>query len=69
MVGGVPVLGQDDVIELLGDSANWFNDQISARNGKCPAGAEIVLHVDDEEDVLWGDLHSLTLFRTHGHCR
>lgn len=57
MVGRVPVLGEQDVLEQRRDAMDGGDHGISARHGECSAGAEIILHVDDDEDVLGGDLH------------
>ena len=57
----VPVLRQDNVLELRRDLLKPLNDGIAARHGQCPAGTEIVLHIDDDEDVLGGDLHGSQL--------
>ncbi len=57
MVGGVPVLGEDDVLEVLRGAVDRVDDGIAVGNGERPAGAEVVLHVDDEEDVVGSDLH------------
>jgi hypothetical protein len=53
VMGGVPVLGEDDVFEVRRDLMNDRDDGISARNGELPAGAEVVLDVDDEKNVFW----------------
>jgi hypothetical protein len=53
----VPVLGEDDVLEVLRDFVDGRDDRVSACDGKRPAGAEVVLHVDDEEDVVGGSVH------------
>ena len=57
MVGGVPVLREDDVLETRRDGMDGRNDGVAVGHGERAAGAEIILHVDDEEDVLWSDLH------------
>jgi hypothetical protein len=57
MAGWVPVLGEDDVLEERRDFVDDGDDFIAARDGELPAGAEIVLHVDDDEEVVMGDVH------------
>lgn len=52
----VPILREDDVLKALRNSVDRRDDSISARNRQLPAGTEIVLHVDDNEDVLGSDL-------------
>ena len=51
MVGGVPVLGVDDVLEALAETVDERNDLIAAFNGEGTAGTEIILDVDDEESI------------------
>ena len=57
MRGRVPVLREDDVLELWRNPVNHGNDRIAVCNGQCPSGAEVVLYVDHDENVLLGDLH------------
>jgi hypothetical protein len=45
------------VLEVLRDFVDRRKNGIPARHGQCPAGAEVVLHVDDEEDVVGGSVH------------
>jgi len=61
MPGWVPVLREDDVIEECGDALDDRDDFIATCYGQLAAGAEVVLHVDDQEGVCWCDLH----FRQH----
>ena len=53
----MPVLGEDDVFEMRRDLVDYRDDLVTARDGQRSAGAEVVLHVDDEEDILRGDVH------------
>jgi len=57
MVEGVPVLGEDDVVEDGSEAVDGGEDGIAIGDGQCAAGAEVALHVDDEEDVVGGDVH------------
>ena len=57
MRGGVPVLGEDDVPEFGSDAVNDGDHRVAVGYGQRATGAEVVLHVDDNEDVLGGDLH------------
>ena len=57
VVGSVPVLGEDDVLEMLGGAMDGLDDGVAIGNGERATGAEVVLHVDDEKDVVWSDLH------------
>ncbi len=51
MVGWVPVLGEDDVLEVRGESVDDGDDCVSIGNGEPPAGAEVALDVDEEQKV------------------
>jgi hypothetical protein len=42
---------------MLGGVMDGLDDGVAVLNGERSAGAEIVLHVDDEEDVGGSDLH------------
>jgi hypothetical protein len=57
VVRGVPILGEDDVLEMLRGAVNGVDDSVAVGNGECAARAEIVLQVDDKEGVLRCDLH------------
>ena len=52
----MPVLRKNNMLESLRNSMGRLNDGIPVRNGKFPARAEIVLHIDDYENILWSDL-------------
>jgi hypothetical protein len=61
---GVPVLGEDDVVELLREGVDDRNYFVAFGDGERAShsvdrGAEVVLYVDDEEGVggLKGDGH------------
>lgn len=62
MSGGVPVLGEDDVLESLRELIDEGNDLIAFRHGERATDsvrgrAEIVLHVDDEKGVGGLEIH------------
>ena len=61
MVESVPVLGEDDVLEMLRGAVDGVDDGIAVGNGERAAGAEVVLHVDDQEDVGGSDLHLFSI--------
>ena len=44
----VPVLGEDNVLKERGDAMDCRDYGVALGNGKRAAGAEIILHVDDE---------------------
>jgi hypothetical protein len=51
VVGRVPVLGEDDVLEALAEAIDEGDDLVATLDCECSAGAEIVLDVDNEERV------------------
>jgi hypothetical protein len=53
----VPVLGEDDVLEMPRRSMDWLDNSVAVGNGECSAGAEVILYVDHDQDVLMCDLH------------
>ena len=58
----VPVLGEDDVLESAGEFIDDGDDLLAFGDGKRAAdsvdcGAEVVLHVDDEERVGRLEIH------------
>jgi hypothetical protein len=48
---GVPVLGEDDVVEAGSERVDTGNDLVAVGNGQRAAGHEVNLHVDDQEGV------------------
>jgi hypothetical protein len=57
VVGRVPVLREDDVFEQWRDAMDGLDHGITIANGKRSAGAEVVLHVDDDENVVAVEPH------------
>ena len=57
MIGRMPVLSKNDVLESRRDAMDGRDDLVAAGNGERAAGAKIILHVDNEEDVVRIDLH------------
>lgn len=57
VVGRMPVLGEDDVLKARRDLQDGRDDGIAIMHSESPTGAEVVLHVDDEECGLWGGMH------------
>ena len=51
MAAGMPVLGQHQVGEALGEAVDDGDHLIAARDRETAARAEIVLHVDDEKHI------------------
>lgn len=58
VLGGVPVLGEDDVVELFCEGVDEGDYGVAVWDGQCAAGHEVVLDVDDEECVGGLELHS-----------
>ena len=56
VVGRVPILGEDNVIESGSDLKDNGKDLVTARNGQGSGGAEVVLHVNDEENVMGSEI-------------
>ena len=48
----VPILGQDHVIKAFGNAINDRHHRIAVGNRKCSAGAEIVLHVNNKQQII-----------------
>jgi hypothetical protein len=49
MLGRVPVLREDDVLEGLGDPVDQRDDLVALVDGQAAAGREAVLHVDHDQ--------------------
>jgi hypothetical protein len=69
MAWRVPVLREKDVLKNRGDTMNHRYYRIAIRHSQCSAGAEVILHVDNDEHVRRTYLHGLgarsfTLFVT-----
>ncbi len=58
VVAGVPVLGEDGVVEARSKRVDTGEDGIGVRDGKGAPWEEVELHVDDEEGVGVAELHS-----------
>ncbi len=57
---GVPILGEDDVFKQRSDAMDGADHGVSIGNGKRPARAEIVLHVNDDENIVRVDPHRVS---------
>jgi hypothetical protein len=53
----VPILGENDVTEPRRDAVNGRNYSVAVSNGERAGGAEVVLHIDDQEYVMGSDFH------------
>ena len=49
MMRRVPVLGQDDVLEIMHELVDDGHDLVAARDGERAARAEIVLQIDNDQ--------------------
>jgi hypothetical protein len=47
MIGRMPILRENDVLETRRDATNGRDNLVAARNCERTAGAKIILHVDD----------------------
>ena len=52
----VPVLGQHDMGKALRQAIDDRNDVMTARNREIAAGAEIILHIDDQQYIAIADV-------------
>ena len=57
MIGRVPVLRENDMLELTRDMLNGRDHLVARGNGQRATGAEIALHVDDEKNIVLIDSH------------
>jgi hypothetical protein len=55
----MPILGQHDMVEAFGKAIDDRHHGIAVGNGKRAAGAEIVLYVDNQQQIIVAgpDLH------------
>lgn len=60
MPDGMPVLGEDDMVELVDQPVHFPHDLVAAWNRQGAAWAEIVLQVNDQQTMLG---HIRPLFR------
>jgi len=51
MARGMPVLGDDDVLELAREAIDERHDLVAALHFERAAGTEVVLHVDDDQAI------------------
>ena len=57
MALGMPILRQDDILELLSHLVDDRNDFVPVCRRKSAPGAEVILHVDDDKNIGIGQLH------------
>src|SRR3981081_1110765 len=57
MTWWMPVVGQHDMVEALSEAIDNRHHGIAVGNRKRAAGAEIVLHVDDQQHIVIANLH------------
>ncbi len=57
VLGWMPVLGEDDVVEFSGEGVDEWDNGVAVCYGQGAAGHEVVLDVDDEEGVGGLELH------------
>src|SRR6516162_9349648 len=51
----MPVLREDDVAEMRGETIDERHDLIATWHGQCAVGTEVVLDVDHDKDVVVAD--------------
>ena len=51
VIGGVPVLGEDDVGEFSGQCIDEWHDGIAIGHRQLATGQEVILHVDNDQHV------------------
>jgi hypothetical protein len=56
----MPILGQRNVIEALGETIDDRHHGVAVGDRKCSAGTKIVLHIDYQQQIIvaWPDQHS-----------
>jgi hypothetical protein len=63
MAGRMPILGQHHMLKALRKPIDDGDDRVAISNRESAAGAEIVLHVDDEQQIVGlnehGDLREI----------
>jgi hypothetical protein len=52
IAGRMPILGQRDMVEAFGEAIDDRHHGITVGNSKRAAGAEIVLHVDNQQQIV-----------------
>jgi hypothetical protein len=52
MASRMPVLGENDVLEPGSNAVDCRYDHITLGNSQLAAGAEVALHVDDEQKIV-----------------
>ena len=61
---GVPVLREDDVLEVPGELIDDRHDLVAVCDRKRATGTEVVLHIDNDERVVSGDIEEHQLLHT-----
>jgi hypothetical protein len=61
VIGGMPILRENDVRKPLGETVDDRNYLVAARNRKRAARAEIVLNIDHKENVARPGHHAAHL--------
>jgi hypothetical protein len=54
----MPILRKNNMFKLGRDVVNYLNHSVPVAHGQRAAGAKVILHVNDYENVLCGDVHS-----------
>ena len=68
MASRMPILGQGHMVEAFDEAIDDRHHAISVGDRKRSAGAKIILHVDNQQQIIvWKDLHFIT--PAGGVCR
>src|SRR5437660_10463843 len=63
----MPILREHDVRKAPRERVDERNDCVAAGDGERTAGEEVILDVDDEQHVAFGDVESHAAFSTSRH--
>jgi hypothetical protein len=61
VLGRVPVLGEEDVVEAAGESVDERENFVAAGYGECATGHEVGLEIDQEERVGGVEGHGVSV--------
>jgi hypothetical protein len=68
MSGRVPILSQGDMRETLREGVAQRYDRVAFWDRQCAARQEVVLHVDDEQDIVMGGSREHLSILTQPRC-
>ena len=59
MPGGMPVLGQDNVLEIFGEVIDEGNHIIASRHREVSTRTEIILNINNKENFVFCGIHAI----------